>query len=153
MKNIRPSDSLLFANKTIALLRTENKKLSLALSEANELLALCDLEIIKNTATIFSNTESIKKAKDNQEQHVIGLEKMMFITSHRVRKPLANIMGITTQLDSSNLSRKVRQLIGYLKQSAVSLDVVTRELTSMIVILQKKAISKLAVFIPKAGSK
>lgn len=71
----------------------------------------------------------------NSERRVYinELEKMLFITSHKVRQPITNILGLANQLDSPpNSPEEIIKIIGYMKQSALSLENFTSELTSFI---------------------
>ena len=57
---------------------------------------------------------------------------MMFMTSHKVRQPIANIIGISNLLDDSvNSSDDLKKIADYIKQSALSLDAFTKELTQL----------------------
>jgi len=58
------------------------------------------------------------------------LEEMLFMISHKVRQPVANIVGLAEQLNNhSNSLEELEELIGYVKTSAFSLDIFTRELS------------------------
>jgi hypothetical protein len=63
----------------------------------------------------------------------------MFLTSHKVRQPVANILGLSEMLNQSISSPEdFKQSLDCIKQSAVSLDVFTRELTTFICELGQK---------------
>jgi hypothetical protein len=63
----------------------------------------------------------------------------MFITSHKVRAPIANILGLSSLLDQYlNSPTKLKEVVTYMKQSATSLDAFTKELTAFIVSLKKR---------------
>ncbi len=58
---------------------------------------------------------------------------MMFMTSHKLRSPIANILGVLHHLESTTISAEERgEMKGFLKQFAQSLDHLTRELTTFI---------------------
>jgi hypothetical protein len=68
---------------------------------------------------------------------------MMFITSHKVRQPVANILGITNILeDCVNSPDQLKMSVGYLKESAQVLDAFTHELTDFISKLEQKGKNK-----------
>ena len=68
---------------------------------------------------------------------------MMFMTSHKVRQPVANILGITNIItDYVNSPRQLKTLANHLKESATSLDVFIKELTAFIYDLEQKGKSK-----------
>lgn len=63
----------------------------------------------------------------------------MFITSHRVRQPVTYILGISYQRDkSSNSPKEVKECLDFSKQSALTLDIFTVELTIFISNLKQK---------------
>lgn len=74
-----------------------------------------------------------KKAEQETVEYLKGLEEMLFMTSHRVRQPVANIIGISNLMEMNILSyEELNKIIGYMKTSAVSLDLFTQELTNLI---------------------
>lgn len=80
-----------------------------------------------------------KIAEQSRKDYIHDLEEMIFITSHRVRKPITNILGIMHLLENSNLSlEELRITMGSLKQSIQSLDLYTRELTDHIADLNQR---------------
>lgn len=80
-----------------------------------------------------------KKYELSREEYTKGLEEMMFITSHKVRQPITQILGISNMLCSSRLSQKeLNEIVGYMGQSVLSLDTFTKELTKFIYDQQSK---------------
>lgn len=70
-----------------------------------------------------------------EEQHLSALRKMLFINSHKVRKPAANILGLVNNIniDSANLSGpRLKKQFEYLKASANELDNFIKELNAFI---------------------
>jgi PAS domain S-box-containing protein len=78
----------------------------------------------------------LKIAEKEKLQYINDLEEMMFITSHKVRHPVTQIMGLSNLLDeflvNKNLlsEEELIKIIGYMKQSIGSLDTFTKELTT-----------------------
>ena len=71
-----------------------------------------------------------KKAEQARKQYTNRMEEMIFITSHKVRQPVTQILGITNLLNCSDSSKKeLTKMCGFIKQSALSLDEFTKELT------------------------
>jgi nitrogen-specific signal transduction histidine kinase len=68
-------------------------------------------------------------AHEYEEQQRL-LEKVVWIQSHKVRKPLANILGLTYLLDKQ-VDGEEKDIINMLKQSAQELDDVVKEITEM----------------------
>lgn len=74
-----------------------------------------------------------KKAEEDKNMRIMELDSMLFMTSHKVRQPVANILGIAEQIEKNIYSRdELLKVTGYLKQSAILLDNFTRELTAYI---------------------
>lgn len=71
---------------------------------------------------------SLQVEKDN----VSDLENMLQIISHKVRQPIAHILGLSSLLDSLKFSVEIRTMLDYLKNSASALDGYTRDLTKYI---------------------
>ncbi len=101
--------------------------------------------VTANIELCFQNDEKEKRAEEFIEQtlelshsqnslvlYLKGLEDMMFLTSHKVRQPIANILGITDQLENNTHTKEeMKEIIIYLRQSALALDVYTNELTAL----------------------
>jgi len=74
-----------------------------------------------------------KKAEQAREAHIKGLEEMMFTISHKMRQPIANIMGIDNLLNSSELSQEeLHTIMDHISFSIHSLDSFTKELVELI---------------------
>ncbi len=124
---------LLLANKELAFQNEEKEKRAAELLLANEELAFQNEEKEKRAAELVIINDELKKAEEDQREYSQGLEEMMFMTSHKLRSPIANILGILHHLDNVTISHDERQeMKGYLKQFARSLDHLTRELTTFI---------------------
>ena len=81
----------------------------------------------------------LKNAEESHKEYIRGLEKIMFMTSHKVRQPIANIIGFSLAIDFSKDSKEeIKQSISYIKDSALSLDLLTRELNAHVFYLKKK---------------
>ncbi|RYE58630.1 MAG: hypothetical protein EOP48_03110 [Sphingobacteriales bacterium] len=64
---------------------------------------------------------------------------MMYLISHRVRQPICQIVGISNLLETPNSVEEVKKMLAYVKASALSLDMFTKDLTEMIKKLKKKS--------------
>ena len=72
-----------------------------------------------------------KKIEENRIEYINGLEQMLFMTSHRVRQPITQIMGMSSLLNTTKSTREdLLQITDYMKQSVESLDSFTKELTT-----------------------
>lgn len=72
--------------------------------------------------------------------YIKELEKMLFITSHEVRKPIASCLGLMNLVESNApLSQdELKKVVLHLKSSALELDAFTKELTLFISDIEKK---------------
>ncbi|RZK11167.1 MAG: hypothetical protein EOO46_07715 [Flavobacterium sp.] len=138
MKDIKTK---LTQNQTAVFSDKPEERQIIELVVANKVLAFQNKENIKYEAELKTAHNSLTKIQRLQKKYIKGLEEMMFLTSHAVRKPVANIIGIATQLDNSRLPKSCRKLIECLKISASSLDVFTQQLTAKINTLKKKGSS------------
>lgn len=75
--------------------------------------------------------KDLKKSDEDLKAYTIGLEEMIFITSHKVRQPVAHILGLSGLLDQSidYSINELKNIVGYFKKSATTLDNFTKELT------------------------
>ena len=109
------------------------------LDKANKKLVAHNDERKKLNSELCSAYKQLKKADDYLKEYTKGLEEMMHITSHKVRQPVANILGITGIISSFiNSPKQLRKLVEYLQTSAVSLDLFTKELTDFVFVLDQK---------------
>jgi signal transduction histidine kinase len=84
-----------------------------------------------------------KKADEERIEHIKSLEEMLFMTSHQVRQPIVNLLGLANQLeDPTNTQDEILKIVGYIKDSVVSLDSYTKELTFYMCELNKNAKEK-----------
>lgn len=100
----------------------------------------------KNIVQYFSMRLPIdekKKADEERIEHIKSLEEMLFMTSHQVRQPIVNLLGLANQLeDPTNTQDEILKIVGYIKDSVVSLDSYTKELTFYMCELNKNAKEK-----------
>jgi len=113
LPSIKNSDELIIAIKQFAFQNKQSEKRATLLS--------------------IANTKLKKADEEHQKEYVCWLEEMMFMTSHRVRQPIARIIGVSTLLENSgNSPEDLIRMTGYMKQSAQALDSLTRELATFI---------------------
>jgi PAS domain S-box-containing protein len=81
-----------------------------------------------------------KQAELENREYMQKLSEMLHLTSHKVRKPLTTCLGLMTLFEAKNnySPEKIKEMIGYLKGSAVELDEFTRELVAFMIELEKK---------------
>ena len=92
-------------------------------------------------AIIITSYLAIRFRKSNQagilkeRQHLKALEEILFITSHRVRKPVANILGLIDLINQDNTilsADDVKKRCQYLCSSANEMDTIIKELNDFI---------------------
>jgi hypothetical protein len=142
---------LVIANKELAFQNNEKENRAAELVIANKELAFQNDEKEKRADELTTACNELEKADEYLKEYIKGLEKMMFITSHKVRQPVCNILGIVSVIDQFVKSPyELKKLVGYLKTSAFSLDDFTRELTAFIFALEKKG-KQNEIYVPCEG--
>ena len=108
-------------------------------------LKIAQEELIIHHKELVKCAEELKTAHDNLDMGELEKEKfveevnsdlahMMFTISHKIRKSVANILGISKLLcDDKNLGDKeLREMLGIIIHSAESLNISTEELSKFI---------------------
>jgi hypothetical protein len=91
------------------------------------------------TGKLLSAYKELKKAQDCQKIYSYGLQEMIFMISHKVRQPIAHILGLLNVLDwELDIPEKLKELMNHIRGSATSLDVFTEELTLLMANLEQK---------------
>jgi len=130
---------LLIANRELVYQNEEKEKRAAELIIANQELAFQNLEKEKRAEELIKACDELKRAESHLKEYIYGMEEMMFITSHKLRQPVANILGLSSMLEEFlDSPENLKKMVSYLKESAVSLDVYTRELTAFITDLDQK---------------
>lgn len=131
---------LVIANKELVFQNGEKEKRAAELVIANKELIFQNEEKEKHAAELTIANNKLEKSEAGLKEYIKGLKEMMFVTSHKVRKPVANILGICTQLERPAMSQaELSEWVKKMKQSAVLLDTFTKELTSLMTDLGHKA--------------
>jgi signal transduction histidine kinase len=85
--------------------------------------------VVAGGITIYYRKLEKRLAKE-REEYIRSLENMLFITSHRVRKPVSSCLGLMNLMDFNNPSKEELEIIlKHLRTSANDLDQFTRDLT------------------------
>jgi signal transduction histidine kinase len=88
---------------------------------------------------VGDNDNENEKREQFLKEYVHGLEAMMFMTHHKVRQPVANILGMANLIEKhANSPDELKKIADYMKQSALDLDMFTRELTKFVSDLEQK---------------
>lgn len=130
---------LVLANIELSFQNSEKEKRAAELIIANKELILHSEERERKAIELSLAYKELRKVEKHLKEHIVGLEEMMFITSHKVRKPVVNILGLSSLFEESIESPSLLlKLIEFLKLSAEELDDFTKELTVFIGELEKK---------------
>jgi len=134
---------LIITNRELAFHKLEKDIRTSELNIANKKLIFKTQEREIKTAELNIVNRDLKIAQESQKEYIRGLEEMMFMTSHKVRQPIANIIGFSNILDQSiNSPEELKQSVAIIKESAITLDFFTRELTTFICELGQKGKNK-----------
>jgi signal transduction histidine kinase len=126
-------------NKELMFHYQRNKKCHDELTIAHKDLLSQNKEKEKQGVVLFKKNKELKNAQENQTGYIEGLESILFMTSHRMRQPVTNILGLSNLLDDyKNSNNELKVSIEFIKQSALMLDVYTQELTSYTNSLKKE---------------
>jgi len=124
---------LIIANKELAFQNIEKEKRAAELCIANTELAFQNKEKEKRAAELLIANKELQRAEEFQKSNVLALEEMMFMTSHKIRQPIAQILGLSSLIDNViDSPEELREMISFIKKSAHSLDNLTRELIHFI---------------------
>jgi len=125
-------------NKELMFHYQENKKCHDELTITHKELLSQNKENEKQGVVVIKTNKELKKAQETQKGYIEGLESILFMTSHRIRQPIANILGLSYLLnESKNSKEEIKVFIEFIKQSALTLDVYTQELSSYTFDLKK----------------
>jgi signal transduction histidine kinase len=86
---------------------------------------------IQEILSVGRNINALHQSQNLRENYIHTLEEILQKTSHQVRQPLAQILGIV-EIIGTDPSADTDEMFDYLRRSARHLDVVTRELNDYI---------------------
>ena len=158
-KRKRASELIDFFEETLVQLEDKDKRLREQLIENKVLRSQNDILIARVAELLNVKQELIRLENEKEKQkleailyfkdfktseeysrmYLKGLEKSMYVTSHSIRKPITNILGLVNRLESSPyLHQSMRLPLSYIKESAQELDRFTREMASDLEGLRKR---------------
>jgi len=75
-----------------------------------------------------------------RNSHIKQLEEMLYVTSHKVRRPISTCLGLMQLIDNSKPldQAELHKIIEHLKENALELDTFTKELTKFIYEIQQR---------------
>lgn len=118
----------------IILLNIRLEKFAVKSVNLNKKLTISYKENAKLTSELaFANSE-LEKTERIEKEYMLNLEEIMFIISHKVRKSVANILGISYFLEDNEncTSDDLKPMLKDIVQSATSLNTFTDELSTLV---------------------
>lgn len=92
----------------------------------------------KRAAELIMVNKELKKAEELHKEYIRGIKKIMFITSHKVRQPIANIIGLSQIIDLvKDSQQEIQNTLDLIIESAISLDLLTKELNEHVLLLNE----------------
>jgi signal transduction histidine kinase len=106
-------------------------------------LQLSNQEILEQNEEIQTQAKNIQKINNNLEQIVHlrtidlekknkALEEYAFINAHKLRSPVASILGLVNLISKTNLDDEGQVIVSHLEQSTVQLDSIVGSITKTI---------------------
>ncbi|QJD96350.1 hypothetical protein HH214_10965 [Mucilaginibacter robiniae] len=99
--------------------------LSVWVNRGISIFAIC---IVAYIAAHYNKLSQL--SRDKEKQYSKALEDMLFITSHQVRKPVANILGLVNLIDKDADASSLKEYHEHLQASASELDTIIKELNN-----------------------
>jgi signal transduction histidine kinase len=86
----------------------------------------------------------LKRVHEYHKEYIEGIELVIYMTSHQIRQPILNILGLSELVDlSTDTKIELKQTLDHIKTSAQSLDLLTKELNTYILELREKGKNRL----------
>lgn len=79
----------------------------------------------------LQNSSELKDTKASLTRTRYSLSQINYIQSHVVRKPIANIMGLSIVLEQMDVEQDVKDVVNLIHDSAKELDQVIRKMAAM----------------------
>ncbi|WP_339920718.1 histidine kinase dimerization/phospho-acceptor domain-containing protein [uncultured Flavobacterium sp.] len=138
------NEELIIIKKELAFQNQEKEKRAAELFIANTELLFQNEEKEKRAQELLIANIELKRAQEYQKEYIEGIEMMIYMTSHQIRQPIVNILGLSQLVDfSTDTKVDLKQTLDHIKTSAQSLDELTKELNSYILDLRQKAKNRL----------
>lgn len=87
----------------------------------------------KRIVGVITDINERKETENKLKDYLSKLQRFAFLTSHNLRHPVANIIGLSNLIDTEiELSEPVQKLLHQIKTSTSHLDIVVKEMTDAI---------------------
>lgn len=124
-------------------LEKEKKVLEEMVAERTREIQAMNDEILAQNEEIQSQADEIKEINEHLEEMVskrtrelekknLALEEYAFINAHKLRAPVASILGLINLIHKTELDRESREIVEHLNTSARKLDEVVTSITEAI---------------------
>jgi signal transduction histidine kinase len=100
---------------------------------------LAEQNLLLNKELIDKNNQLVQ-TNEALIQHNNDLQQFSYTVSHNLRGPVASLLGLLSLTDQSRLDNDTNELFNHLRKSATSLDVIIKDLGSIIDL--RNAVSK-----------
>ena len=97
------------------------------LAEKNKLIEKLNIELSSVNYNLEKLVEERTKVLESQNK---ALMEYAFINAHKLRSPVANILGLINLIELKDVLEDKNQLIAYLKKASIELDSITRSIGS-----------------------
>lgn len=135
----RRAAELILANKELQFQNSEKEKLAAELILANKELKFQNSEKETHSAELTAINYELRNAEMYQKEYIKGLEEIIHIISHKVRSPICQILGISNLMSRTNSKTELNTINGFIKNSAYSLDFMTKELCRLLFRLKNRS--------------
>jgi GAF domain-containing protein len=122
-----------YALGTLCVIDNQPRSFSEEQERVLRILAMKVIERIDNRKKNIEAKKQVEMARLDKEQYTAALEETLFTLSHKIRRPVANVIGMVNELIKADLKEEERkEYVPYLKTSAEELDIYIRELNDFI---------------------
>lgn len=122
-----------YALGTLCVIDNQPRNFSEEQERVLKILARKVIERIDNRKRNIVAKREKETAEENKIEYTAALEEMLFSLSHKIRRPVANVLGMVNELIKPDLKEDERkEYVPYLKTSAEELDVYIHELNDFI---------------------
>jgi signal transduction histidine kinase len=128
------TEALAIANNKLGVRHEEKQNRESELAVAKACLLFENSEKEKRALELDAANSELNTAREAQKQNILALEEMMFMISHKVRQPVANILGIACLLEENEIRTpaEFKELVQSVIGSAIALNQFTIELSTLI---------------------
>jgi GAF domain-containing protein len=122
-----------YALGTLCVIDSQPRNFSEEQERVLQILAHKVIERMENRKNTLTAKKYVEQSEKNKEQYIAALEETLYALSHKVRKPVATVIGMTQQIVKGELNEdEQKEYTNILKKSALELDEYIHELNDFI---------------------